>query len=196
MINHYKPVRGDVIRLIDNDGTDAIAGTFAGWAEGASVQLQLPVSVSISYVGGTGNDVVLIVGNSAPTGIALSNTGVDENSAVGTIVGNLSATDPDASDTFTYTLIHNPNSLFGIDGNRLIVNGALDFEAGASHLVVVRAADQYGGTFNKVFEISIGNVNEAPAGIALSNASVGENSAAGTIVGNLVRAPIRMRPTA
>jgi acetyl esterase/lipase len=49
---------GQAFTLIDNDGSDAIAGTFAGLAEGA--QLALPGgTVTISYVGGDGNDVVL-----------------------------------------------------------------------------------------------------------------------------------------
>jgi fibronectin-binding autotransporter adhesin len=52
------PVNGDRFTIIKNDGTDAVTGTFAGLPEGAifSSQGQL---FKISYVGGTGNDVVL-----------------------------------------------------------------------------------------------------------------------------------------
>jgi hypothetical protein len=54
----YPSVVGDAYRLIDNDGTDAVVGTFNGLPEGTVVALSgLPYR--ISYVGGTGNDVVL-----------------------------------------------------------------------------------------------------------------------------------------
>lgn len=44
--------------LIDNNGTDPVSGTFNGLPEGATINAGL-VSYKISYVGGTGNDVVL-----------------------------------------------------------------------------------------------------------------------------------------
>lgn len=53
------PAVGSVFTLIENDGTDAITGTFAGLVEGASLTLSNQ-KFHISYVGGTGNDVVLI----------------------------------------------------------------------------------------------------------------------------------------
>lgn len=56
----FVPIAGDGFTLIDNDGADPISGVFIGLPEGA----QLPESiggmpVTISYVGGDGNDVVL-----------------------------------------------------------------------------------------------------------------------------------------
>jgi Ca2+-binding RTX toxin-like protein len=44
--------------LIDNDGADAVSGTFTGLAQGATVTVGA-VKFAISYVGGDGNDVVL-----------------------------------------------------------------------------------------------------------------------------------------
>jgi autotransporter-associated beta strand protein len=49
---------GTKLTLIDNDGAEAVSGTFAGLAEGAQVAVGGQV-FTISYVGGTGNDVVL-----------------------------------------------------------------------------------------------------------------------------------------
>jgi autotransporter-associated beta strand protein len=56
-------VDGDVpfsttVKLIDNTGTSAVSGTFAGLAEGASVQTATRTA-TISYHGGDGNDVTL-----------------------------------------------------------------------------------------------------------------------------------------
>ncbi|KAB1071169.1 FG-GAP-like repeat-containing protein [Methylobacterium planeticum] len=54
----FVSVRGDSFVFIDNDGTDAVFGSFAGLSEGASLSLGAR-SYQISYHGGDGNDVVL-----------------------------------------------------------------------------------------------------------------------------------------
>jgi len=51
-------VVGDKFTIIQNDGSDAVVGTFAGLAEGATIT-QGGVTFTISYKGGTGHDVVL-----------------------------------------------------------------------------------------------------------------------------------------
>lgn len=50
---------GDKYIVINNDGTDPVTGTFAGLPEGATVVAGNGVHFTISYQGGTGNDVVL-----------------------------------------------------------------------------------------------------------------------------------------
>lgn len=52
------PSTGATYVLIDNDDTDAVIGTFSGLAEGATITAG-GATYTISYVGGTGNDVVL-----------------------------------------------------------------------------------------------------------------------------------------
>jgi autotransporter-associated beta strand protein len=52
------PSAGATYVLIDNDGVDAVTGTFSGLAEGASITAG-GATYTISYAGGTGNDVVL-----------------------------------------------------------------------------------------------------------------------------------------
>lgn len=74
---------GDTFTIINNDGNDAVVGTFAGLAEGATVVLGgLPFT--ISYVGGTGNDVVLVrvpaVGPTPPS-ISISDVTVAEGNS-------------------------------------------------------------------------------------------------------------------
>jgi Big-like domain-containing protein len=66
---------GTEIRIIDNTGASPVSGTFAGLPEGATLGATAdqpsdrPQKFEISYVGGTGNDVVLI-----PQPVATSNT--------------------------------------------------------------------------------------------------------------------------
>jgi hypothetical protein len=55
--------------IVDNDGTDAVLGTFAGLGEGGSIVEQFGgqlYTYRISYLGGTGNDVVLNLTGIAP----------------------------------------------------------------------------------------------------------------------------------
>ncbi len=54
----FTPALGSAFMLIQNDGKDAVLGTFAGLPEGATLMLN-GMTFQISYVGGTGNDVVL-----------------------------------------------------------------------------------------------------------------------------------------
>ena len=101
--------------LIDNDGDDAITGTFAGLAEGATVTLAGEPFV-ISYVGGTGNDVTLTPTETldfgdapdtgAGTGAGNYNTLNSDNGPSHTVTGNLllgARIDPEAD--------ANPNAL-------------------------------------------------------------------------------------
>lgn len=53
-------VVGESFMIIDNDGSDPVQGTFSGLPEGGTMALG-PVTYSITYQGGDGNDVVLTV---------------------------------------------------------------------------------------------------------------------------------------
>jgi VCBS repeat-containing protein len=126
--------------------------------------------------------------NEAPTDIALDNASVAENQVSGTAVGNLSTTDPDTADTFTYTLVagtgDTDNASFAIVGNQLQTSAVFDFETKSSYTVRVRSTDAGGLLFEEAFVITVTNVNEQPTDIALDNASINENEASGTAVGN------------
>ncbi len=65
LYNGFLPKQGAKYTIIDNDGSDAVTGTFANLAEGATFKVSDGV-FKISYVGGDGNDVVLTV-VTAPT---------------------------------------------------------------------------------------------------------------------------------
>ncbi|MBX7053580.1 MAG: carboxypeptidase regulatory-like domain-containing protein [Pyrinomonadaceae bacterium] len=56
----FTPVAGNSFTIINNDGGDAVSGTFFGLPEG-TVFYVLTTAFKISYIGGTGNDVVLTV---------------------------------------------------------------------------------------------------------------------------------------
>jgi len=54
----FTPALGNSFVIIVNDGADAVSGTFAGLPEGATFLLN-GIGLSITYSGGSGNDVVL-----------------------------------------------------------------------------------------------------------------------------------------
>lgn len=71
LFDNYKPKVGEKYVIINNDGSDAIIGTFTDIAEGGTVTLS-GYSFKVSYVGGDGNDVELTVLATPPaTGFTL-----------------------------------------------------------------------------------------------------------------------------
>jgi hypothetical protein len=100
--------------------------------------------------------------NDPPTDLTLAGGAVKENSAGGTIVGTLAAVDPDLGDAHTFTLLDDAGGRFAISGNRIVVAGgaALNYEAGTSHNVTVRATDGGGLSYDETFAINVQNVNE------------------------------------
>jgi hypothetical protein len=126
--------------------------------------------------------------NQAPTDIALSNSSVAENEPVNTVVGNFSTTDPNAGDTFTYTLVSGTgdtdNGSFNILNSSLRTSASFDYETKSSYSIRVRSTDQGGLWVEKQFTITVTNVNDTPTDISLSPSSVAENQPVNTVVGN------------
>ncbi len=127
--------------------------------------------------------------NEAPIDITLSPTSIAENSPANTTVGTISTIDPNAGDTFTYSLVagtgDTDNSAFNISGSTLRATNSFNFEFKSSHTVRVRSTDHDGLYFEKAFAITVTDVNESPTDISLSSNTIAENSAANTAVGNL-----------
>ena len=127
--------------------------------------------------------------NEAPTDITLLDNNIPENSSTGTTVGQFSTTDPDAGNTFTYTLVSGVgdtnNSSFNISGNKIQSSEVFNYEVKNTYSVRVRSTDQGGLYREESFTINVTNVNETPTNISLSNSSIDENVATGTTVGTL-----------
>jgi subtilisin family serine protease/subtilisin-like proprotein convertase family protein len=127
--------------------------------------------------------------NETPTNIALDASSINENRAAGTVVGQLSATDPDANEQFTFTLVSGDgssgNSLVTINGTQLVLASALNFESNPVLSVRVRATDAAFNTFEKALSVAVVDLPEAPTEVRLTSAGVSENLPAGTVVGTL-----------
>ena len=133
--------------------------------------------------GGTATQTITITVtnvNEAPTDITLSNATLAENmdTTGGVVVGNLSATDVDAGETFTYAVVGGADqAVFTTSGNQLLIDdGVLDFETQNSYVVDVEVTDQGGLTFTKTFTITVTDVNEAPTFSSAAVTAVNEDA--------------------
>ncbi len=89
----FVPAGGQSFVILANDDADAISGTFAGLAEGASISnfIGSGLTASLTYVGGDGNDVVINL--STPT-VSSSTGNVPADSTMMLIAGTGFSTVP------------------------------------------------------------------------------------------------------
>jgi hypothetical protein len=125
--------------------------------------------------------------NEAPTALALAGTSVAENSATGTVIGTLTTADPDAGDTFTYTLVASAGGRFKLEGDQVLVADGtlLDYETATSYIISLQSTDAGGLSVAQDLTISLTDVNEAPTDITLSVTALAENRPLGAVVGEL-----------
>ncbi|GAB4366513.1 MAG: hypothetical protein Kow00121_03960 [Elainellaceae cyanobacterium] len=134
-------------------------------------------------------DLTITIGdqNEPPVNLSISDSEVDENSPIGTVIGTLNATDPENDLPLEFELVDGvaDNSPFTIVGNELRVNAGLDFETKTTYTLQVRVTDAKGSTTTMPLVITVADINEAPINLLLTPAAVDENSAIGTTVGTL-----------
>jgi Ca2+-binding RTX toxin-like protein len=80
----------------------------------------------------------------------------------GESIGTLTASDPEPTETFTFSLIDDAGGRFAVQGDQLVVAAAtlLDFETASSHDVIVRVTDSGGQEFQETFTINLTDVLE------------------------------------
>ncbi|NBX18952.1 MAG: tandem-95 repeat protein, partial [Proteobacteria bacterium] len=127
--------------------------------------------------------VQVINANETPTDISLSTLQINENTPLNTQFATITTSDPDAGNTFTYTLSGTDAAHFQIAGNKLINKTVFDFETKTSYNISIKTQDQGGLEFTKAFTIAVVNLNETPDDMALSANTISENSALNTNIG-------------
>ena len=124
---------------------------------------------------------VSITANSAPTDIDLSCFVLSENSGVGQEIGTFVATDVDADENHSFSIVEyckiegeEGTIPFVIEGNVLKSNySGFNFESSQKTCEIrVKADDGEGGLFEKEFIIIITDANDAPTGIGLNNNTI------------------------
>ena len=153
---------GDVTGVTLTSAGAAGAAVIGAYALTPSAAVGLnAMNYNITYVDGV---LQVIDINHPPTNITLSKDSVAENAGANAFVGTLTATDPDVSEVFVYTLPSGlqDNSFFTIFGDSLVANASFNYEVKSSYAVTVRATDRGGLTLDKSFAIQVINVNEVP----------------------------------
>ena len=167
------------VRAFDGSGNK-----LGRWTPGVSVTLPAPADPGAAKEERQApvNHAPAFAGGAATLSVA-------ENTAAGANIGNpVTATDPDAGDTLTYTLgttADDGHFAIAAATGQLQTQGALDYEGKGSYAVTVTATDGGGLTASIAVTINVTNVNEAPAyANASASLSVAENTAAGTDIGS------------
>ena len=141
LLGDFIPSIGDVFRIIDNDGADAVSGIFAGLAEGARLSIGGRL-LSITYHGGDGNDVVLSAVNA---GVRIIGTNrADRIDGAHTAPGQPL---PGAGDDTIFGRDGN-DRIAGLAGDDTIIGGrGIDFMRGGADedLFVFNGAADFGG---------------------------------------------------
>ncbi|MCG9881106.1 MAG: cadherin domain-containing protein [Bacteroidia bacterium] len=133
--------------------------------------------------------ISILNANDTPTDININSNQIAENLAANTVIGTLATADQDATNTFIYTLVSGAgstdNASFNLAGNSLRSSTSFDFETKNLFSVRVRTTDNGGAYFEKVLNIQVTDVIDAPTNILISNDSISENMTANTFIGNL-----------
>ncbi|MGM0712180.1 Ig-like domain-containing protein [Brevibacillus parabrevis] len=161
----------DYIKLQSNDKVASFV------LKGAQTAAPIPnAQVQVLFYDKASNNLPLLprleikyVDNSPPTDISLSKQSVKENLPPNTLVGTLSATDPDSEDqgNLTFELAGGDQSAFKLLDNNLYTTQPFDYEARSSYSVSIKVSDPSGGSFTKAFTIQIEDVQEPPASAEL-----------------------------
>ncbi len=95
--------------------------------------------------------------------------------AVQPVVATLTANDPDAGDTTTYSLVGGTPGLFTVSGNQIKVaaGASFDYETTPSYTLAVRATDSAGNTYDQSIIVNIANYAGAYAGTAGNDTATG-----------------------
>ena len=152
--------------------------------EGTSIfQGSAPDIGAYEYISSSGSNLPPVINNQSFS--------INENSPNGTGVGTVVATDPNAGQTLTYTIVSgNTNNAFTLNsstGQIIVANSAaINYESASSFALIVRVTDNGTGNLwsQATITINILNINEPPV-ISNQAFSIAQNLPNGTLVGTV-----------
>ena len=105
--------------------------------------------------------------NKAPTELLLSNSQIEENLPVRSLVGNFIGFDTDENSALSYHLVEDKeslqNDLFVLKQNgTLLTNDTFDYENESNFTLKARVVDEFNASFEKLFFIKVIDVFEEP----------------------------------
>jgi len=155
-VSNAVPVHYSAMGLPQGLSLDGVSGVISGsLATPMRAAVQIMVETTQSRLI---QSMSIIVGDgSPPTDLFLAPSAVTENSPAGTVIGTLTAIDPDAGDSHVFELVAGngelDNARFRINGSELVLNEKIDrdFEKNTnSYSIRVRARDVSLNSFEKI----------------------------------------------
>jgi hypothetical protein len=108
--------------------------------------------------------------------IIISGNNQDENTAIGTTIGNVSVVG--GTGTYTFTKTADPDSAFTFTSPALKNAIVFDYETATGHNVTIHADNGAGSVLNRTFNIGVNDIDEVPPTITFSlSQTIPENSA-------------------
>jgi hypothetical protein len=144
------PAEAATVGLVANWQMDGFNGS------NQVVEIVTGNNLSIAHAGGAG----------FAAGAVSSQLSIEENSANGSHIGFVTSEDPDASETFSYSLTDSAGGRFAVNsatGEITVANGTLlDYESATSHSITVRVTDSGGLTYDEVLTVQVNDVEDVP----------------------------------
>jgi len=177
-------------------GVKSGTGASATWSidlDASDMAVQSPVAVKAVAYSTTGKKGTTVVTgkvselNFAPDDVTLSALLIEENKPANSLIGSLTASDPNTFDSHTFSIVSG-SALIKLDASNnalLLSKVLLDHESTPTTAFTVRATDSGGLTFDKSFSIVVANVNDPPSDIVVPSGTITENAPVGTIIGAL-----------
>lgn len=184
-VSGFAPTVGQAFTLLDKTSAGAITGTFNGLPQGASLLLGSR-RFTISYTGGTGNDITLTMVNTLPTMTSPGGTIISEDfptspaaftvgdteTAAGSLTLSASSNNP--------ALIPNANVVFGGSGaNRTVSATPLPNQSGVA-VITVTVSDGM-DTDSADYTVTVNPLNDAPTITALADQTINEDGTTGDL---------------
>lgn len=135
--------------------------------------------------------------NEAPTGLVAEggladDLTVSEHTTVGAVIAALSGQDPDAGETFTYTLVTDvtgaaaaSHPFFEIVGDKILLKAGLDDNQIGAYDLWVKVTDAGGLSTVRKVTFTVANVDEKPSGLVVTGGTVAEGAPLHTVAAAL-----------
>lgn len=192
----YLIASGNTLNIFSlNNTTGMLTVTNSSALNNVTSPIVLSVSVSDNgnpQLSSSCTVTITVAQNNNPPSISAQSFQVNENSASGTTVGQVTASDPNAGQTLTYTIISgNTSNAFNLSATGLLTvanPSALNYEANNLYTLVVKVSDNGTPVLSAQAQITITitNVNDAPTVTAGQTFNVYSNATNGTVVGTVL----------
>jgi gliding motility-associated-like protein len=127
------------------------------------------------------------VTNHPPTDLVLLSNQLNENNVLNAVIGAFSVTDDDSGHTFSFVtgVGDDNNGLFKIENGQVLAKANFDYETKNSFTIRVKATDTAEQELEKILEVLIKDINDAPTDILVDETVIDEDISIGTVIGQL-----------